>query len=264
MPAMASTPSRWDHASTAPVAADGRRVPEIAQLAAGVPDLATSFAFARDAELRFARLRLRLEERVGIARGETLRIHEVLIRHPGRARVTTIRPDRPSPTNHDIWLGDGETVRIYRSGHRLATTRPARPAPVGLGHRDLPGTARPYVPITALPANSLPETFVHPGGYCQNVLATGACRVSGTGLVAEREAIFVTTDHPRTVEMAGDRPDHRIEIAIDRETGVLLLLIESFGEVVTRHVEAVELSPDAAIPDAAFSVAIPSDASMIY
>ncbi len=264
MPAMASTPSPWDRASTAPVAADGRRVPEIAQLAPGVPDLATLFAFARDAELRFATLRLRLEERVGIARGETLRVHEVLVRHPGRARVTTIRPDRPAPSNHDIWLGDGETVRIYRSGHRLATARPARAALVGLGDRDLPGTARPYVPVTALPANSLPETFVHPGGYCQNVLATGACTVTGTGLVAEREAVFVTADHPRSVEIAGDRPDHRIEIAIDRETGVLLLLVESFGDIVTRRVEAVELTPDAAIPDAAFSVAIPSDASMIY
>jgi hypothetical protein len=264
MPAMASTPSRWDSASTAPVGLDGRRVPAIVQLPPGTPDLATLFSFARDAELRFATLRLRLEEHVGIARGETLRVHEVLVRHPGRARVTTIRPDRPSPTNHDIWLGDGETVRIYRSGHRLATTRPARSTPAGLGDRDLPGTARPYVPVTALPANSLPDTFVHPGGYCQNVLATGACAVTGTGLVAGREAIFVTTDHPRTVEMAGDRPDHRIEIAIDRETGVLLLLVESFGDVVTRRVEAVELSPDAAIPDAAFSVAVPADASMIY
>jgi hypothetical protein len=264
MPAMASTPARWDRASTKPVAADGRRVPEIAQLGPGVPDLATLFAFARDAELRFGTLRLRLEERAGIAAGETLRVHELLLRHVGRARVTTIRPDRPAPTNHDVWLSDGEMVRIYRSWHRLATFRPARRTVVGIDDRGLPGTSRPYTPLTALPANTLPETFVHPGGYCQNVLETGVCAVGGTGIVAGREAIFVSADHPRTVELAGDRPDHRIEIAIDRETGVMLLLVERFGDVVTRHVEATELAPDAAIPDSAFSVAIPEDASLIY
>ena len=264
MPRMASTPVRWDRASTAPVASDGRRVPEIMQLGPDAPDLATLFTFARDAELRFATLRLRLEERVGIARGETLRVHEVLVRHPGRARVTTIRPDRPATTNHDIWLSDGEMVRVYRSWHRLGTFRPVRPTLVGIEDRDLPGSSRPYMPLTALPANSLADTFVHPGGWCQNVLATGVCRVTGTGIVAGREAIFVTVDHPRTVPLVGDRPDHRIEIAVDRETGLLVLLVEWFGDVVTRRVEATELAPDATIPDSAFSVAIPSDASMIY
>jgi outer membrane lipoprotein-sorting protein len=264
MPAMASTPARWDQASAAPVAADGRRTPEIVQLGPDTPDLATLFAFARDAELRFATLRLRLEERVAIAGGETLRVHEVLLRHPGRARVTTIRPDLPTPTNHEIWLGDGETVRIYRSGHRLATSRPVRTAPAGIDGRDLPGPSRPYLPLTALPPNTLADAFIHPGGYCQNVLATGACSVAGTGIVTGREAVFVTADHPRTVEIAGDRPDHRIEVAVDRETGVLLLLVESFGGVVTRHAEATELTPDAAIPDSAFSMAVPADASMIY
>jgi outer membrane lipoprotein-sorting protein len=64
--------------------------------------------------------------------------------------------------------------------------------------------------------------------------------------------------------MAGDRPDHRLHVAFDRETGVLALLVESFGDVVTRRVEATELTPDTSIPDSAFSVAIPADASMIY
>jgi outer membrane lipoprotein-sorting protein len=264
MPAMASTPVRWDRASTAPVAADGRRVPEIVQLGPAVPDLATLFTFARDAELRFGTLRLRLEERVVIARGETLRVHEILVGHPGRARVTTLRPDLGATTNHDIWLSDGEMVRIYRSGHRLGTFRPVRRPVIGIDDRDLPGTSRPYRPLTALPANTLADTFVHPGGYCQNVLATGIGSVAGTGTVAGREVIFVGVDHPRTVELAGDRPDHRIEVAIDRETGILALLTESFGDVVTRRVEATELAPDVAIPDSAFSVAIPVDASMIY
>ncbi len=264
MPAMASTPSPWDRASSTRVAADGGRVPEIAQLGPGVPDLARLFTFARDAELRFATLRLRLEERAWIAGGETLRVHEVLLRHPGAVRVTVLRPDRPGPANHETWLSDGETVRIYRGWHRLATDRPVRRGLVGIAARDLPGTSRPYAPLTALPANSLPDTFVHPGGYCQNVLATGTVAVTGTGTMVGREAIFVTCDHPRTIEMAGDRPDHRLEVAFDRETGLLSLLVESFGGTVTRRVEATELAPDAPIPDSAFTVAIPADAGSIY
>ena len=261
---MASTPGAWDRASLAPVTLDGRRVPEIIQLGPDVTDLATVFAFARDAELRFATLRLRLEERAWISGGETLRVHEVLVRHPGTARVTVVRPDRPATTNHETWLSDGETVRIYRGWHRLATERPVRGRPVGLAAPDLPGASRPYPPLTALPANSLADAFVHPGGYCQNVLATGATAVAGTGIVAGREAIFVTSDHPRTIELAGDRPDHRLQVAFDRETGILSLLVESFGGTVTRRVEATELTPDAVIPESAFAVAVPGDAGSIY
>ncbi len=264
MPAMASTPARWDRASLAPVAGDGRRIPEIVQLGPTIPDLDTLFAFARDAELRIATLRLRVEEHATIAGGESLRIHEVLIRHPGRARVTVLRPDLPAPVNHDVWLSDGATVRAYRAGHRLATLRPARSALVGIDDRDLPGTSRPYLPLTALPPNSLADTFVHPGGYCQNVLATGAGVVAGRAIVAGREAIAVTVRHPRTIELAADRPDHRLEVAFDRETGLLVRLVESFGEIVTRRAEATELAPDAPIPDTAFSIAIPADAATIF
>lgn len=263
MPAMASTPARWDRASLAPVAA-GRRAPEIAQLGPDLPDLATLFTFLRDAELRWESLRLRLEEHALVAGGETIRMHEVLVRHPGLARVTVIHPDRPAPANHDVWLSDGATVRTYRSGHRLATVRPSRPRVVGLDDRDLPGTSRPYVARTSLPPNTLANTFVHPAGYAQNVLATGACTVAGTGEVGGRAVVLVRSDHPRTIELAGDRPDHRLDVAVDRETGVLAFIVESFGDVVTRWVEAVELSPNAPIPDAAFSVAVPGDASLIY
>jgi hypothetical protein len=264
MPAMASTRATWDRASVALVATDGRRVPEVVQLGPEVTDLATLFAFARDAELRFATLRLRLEERAWIAGGETLRVHEVLLRHPGAARVTVVRPDRPATTNHETWLSDGRTVRAYRGWHHLATDRPVRRRLVGIAARDLPGTSRPYPPLTALPANSLADTFVHPGGYCQNVLETGATAVIGTGTVAGREAILVSCDHPRTIELAGDRPDHRLEVAFDRETGLLSRLEESFGGTVTRRVEATELAPDASIPESAFAIAVPADAASIY
>ena len=41
---------------------------------------------------------------------------------------------------------------------------------------------------------TLPDTFVHPAGLCQNVLATGHCEVTGTDVVAGREAIVLVKD----------------------------------------------------------------------
>jgi hypothetical protein len=260
---MPSLPVRWDRAS-AIVARNGLRAPEIPQLEADPPDVATLFTFMRDAELRWERLRLRIEERIRAAENEVLRVHEVLVRHPGLARVTVTRPDLPTPVNHEVWLSDGTTVRTYRAGYRLAATRPVRSALLRLDDAELPGTARPYVPLTALPPNSLADTFIHPGGFAQNVLATGACAVVGTGEVAGRRVVLVRSDRPRSIEVEGDRPDHRFEIAVDRETGVLALLVESFGSAVTRRAEAVELAPNAPLPDAAFDVAVPEDAAEIY
>ena len=259
-----STPRPWSAAAGLTLAVDGARRPEITQLAAGLPDVRTLFTFMRDAELRFETLRMRLEERTWVATGETVRLHELLLRHPGRARVTTIRPEDGTPTNHDVWLSDGDVIRTYRAGHRLGTTRLSRSRVAGLDGSDLPGTSRTYHPRTSLPANSLVETFVHPGGLCQNVLATGACRVVGSELVGGREAIVVESLHPRTIEMAGDRPDHRLSLAIDRETGLVARLEERYGAVLSRLVTATELAPDASIPDGAFALSIPADASLIY
>ncbi len=263
MPRM-STPARWSAAAGLTLAVDGERRPEIAQLAAGLPDLETLFAFMRDAELRFETLRLRLEERTWVATGELVRLHELLLRHPGHARVTTIRPEDGTPANHDVWLSDGEEIRTYRAGHRLGSTRSWRARVAGLDGRDLPGSSRAYHPRTGLPANSLVDTFVHPAGLCQNVLATGVCRVTGSELIAGREAILVESLHPRAIEMAGDRPDHRLSLAVDRETGLVARLEERFGAVPSRLVTATELSPDASIPDSAFSLNIPPGAALIY
>ena len=263
MPRM-STTDRWDAAASLTLTVEGGRRPEIAQLPAGLPTVGMLFAFMRDAELRFETLRLRLEDRSWIATGETLRFHELVLRHPGRARVTTIRPGDGTQSNHDVWLADGDTIRTYQAGHRLGTSRPTRPRVDGLDGRDLPGTSRAYHPRTGLPANSLVETFVHPAGLCQNVLATGACAVTGTELVAGREAILVECLHPRTIEMAGDRPDHRLALAVDRETGLVARLEESYGADRSRLVVATELAPDAPVPDSAFSLSVPADASTIY
>ena len=259
-----STTARWAAAAALPAAIDGARRAEIAQLAGGQPGIETLFTFMRDAELRFETLRLRLEERTWVAGGERVRIHELLLRHPGHVRVTTIHPEEGTPANHDVWLSDGDTIRTYRAGHGLGTSRPSRPQVSGLDGRDLPGSSRAYHARTSLPPNSLVETFVHPAGLCQNVLATGTCHVSGSELVAGREAVVVECLHPRTIEMAGDRPDHRLVLAVDRETGIIARFEELYGTTPSRLVTATELSPDASIPDGAFSLAIPASAAMIY
>ena len=154
---------------------------------------------------------------------------DTVLRHPGEAKVTTTRATDTVRPEYEVWISDGEIVRTYASAHGLGTQRPVRNRPRGLDDPDLPGTSKVYEPVTALPMETLPDTFVHPAGYCQNVLATGRCLVSGTAIVAGREAITLECDHPRTTELPGDRPDFHISIAVDRDTGVILRLVESIG-----------------------------------
>ena len=253
----------WDRAAV-PVATDGRRLPEVASLPSGLPTVPELFDFMRDAELRFATLRMRILERVANARGDDETEIDVTLRHPGDAKVTTSRPGELLGGQYEIWISDGDLVRTYAAAHRLGTQRPARNRPRGLDDRDFPGPSRVYEPVTALPAETLPDTFVHPAGFCQNVLATGRCAVVGTDLVGEREAILLTCDHPRTIEMAGDRPDHRSEIAVDRSTGLILRLVETIGGTATRHAEVVDLTPDASLPPSAFEFVFPTGTTMLY
>ena len=96
------------------------------------------------------------------------------------------------------------------------------------------------------------------------MLATGRCRISGTELVIGREAILVECEHPRTTEIAGDRPDHRLSLAVDRETGVILRLVESIGGVETRRAEVVALAPDAQLQPSALQFVFPTGTTMLY
>jgi hypothetical protein len=139
-----------------------------------------------------------------------------------------------------------------------------RNRPRGLQDRDFPGSARVYEPVTALPMETLPDTFIHPAGYCQNVLATGRCTVIGAEVLAGREAIVLQCDHPRTIEMVGDRPDFRIQIAIDRDTGVILRLVESIGGVTTRAARVTEIAPDAPLAPSTFQFVFPTGTTMLY
>ncbi|MFL5650689.1 MAG: hypothetical protein ACJ77V_04380 [Chloroflexota bacterium] len=254
----------WDRAAVVPAAVDGRRLPEVVALPDTLPTVAELFDFMRDAECRLATLRMRIEERTGTSRGEELMLMDTVLRHPGDARVTTSRPGEGVRGDYEIWISDGDLIRTYSSTHRLGTQRPIRNRPRGLADRDFPGPSKVYEPITPLPAETLPDTFVHPAGYCQNVLSTGRCMVTGTEIVGGREAVLLECDHPRTTELPGDRPDFHISIAVDRETGVILRLVESIGGTVTRDARVVELRPDTSLPPTAFEFVFPTGTTMLY
>ena len=254
----------WDGASRSPVATAGYRRAEVAALSSDLPSLAQLFTFARDAELRFDTLRLQIEERTFGTRGEQRTLIDVMLRHPGEARVTTSDPNRGTKGNYKVWLADGETVRTYSGISRVGTHRPVRRAIRGLESRDLPGSSTVYVPITDLPMETLPETFVHPAGFCQNVLGSGEARIVGTAQQNGREVLVVECDHPRTVEVSADRPDHSLQVWFDRETGVISRLVETIAGQVTRDAIATVLEPDAALPPNAFMFTFPSDARMLY
>jgi hypothetical protein len=258
----------WDRAAAVPARAGERRRPELVALPPeGLPTVAELFTFMRDAELRFETLRLRIEEMTQTARGRHLVAMDLLLRHPGEARVTTTEPHRGTAGNYELWLSDGTMVRTYSAPHKLGTHRPVRHTIRGLegdAARDFPAMSRLYSPLTPLPMETLPDTFVHPAGYCQNVLATGRCWISGTESIGDRPAIIVECDHPRTTEVAADRPDFHIQVAVDRADGVLLRLIETIGGEITRRADAVEYAPGAAIPPAAFEFVFPSDTTMLF
>ncbi len=258
-----ATTRLWDRAA-ALVPADGRRRPEVEALPVGLPSVGQLFDFMRDAELRFATLRLRVEEVSQTSRGEETVATEVALRHPGHAKVTTTREADRGKAEYDIWIGDGDLVRTYASAHKLGTQRPVRNRPRGLGDRDFPGSSRVYEPLTALPMETLPETFIHPAGYCQNVLATGRCTVIGAEVTDGREAIVLQCDHPRTIEMVGDRPDFRIQVAVDRDTGIILRLVESIGGATTREARVTEILPDAPLAPSTFQFVFPTGTTMLY
>ena len=257
----------WDRAGSLPVPASGRARPELVALPADEPDVATLFTFMRDAELRFETLRMRIVETTMATRGEHTVNMDLVLRHVGQAKVTTSEPHRGTAGNYEIWYADGEFVRTYSAPRKLGTERPVREAVRGFEGRearDLPGRSRIYRPLTALPTETLPDTFVHPAGFLQNVIATGACRVTGGGTHLGRETIEVVCDHPRTSEVHFDRPDVRIELSVDRDSGVILRLVESVGGEMTRHAEVTDFGPDAPLPPSAFDFRFPPDARMLF
>jgi len=253
----------WDRAALTVQTGD-RRLPAVASLPATLPSVDELFDFMRDAELRFGTLRMRILEGTSTTRGEDAVQLDIVLRHVGHAKVTTSRPGKVLGHDYEIWVSDGDLVRTYAAAHKLGTQRPIRNRPRGLDDKDFPGMSRVYEPVTALPMETLPDTFVHPAGYCQNVLATGRCLVTGSDLVGGREAILLECDHPRAIEVAADRPDFHISIAVDRQLGVILRLVESIGGEATRHAEVTDLGPDAPLPPTVFDFQFPTGTTMLY
>jgi outer membrane lipoprotein-sorting protein len=258
-----ATAARWERAALVPIRR-GERRPEMMSLPAGLPSVDELFTFMRDAERRFETLKMRIEERTYATRGEQVVTLDVAIRHPGHARVVTTTPGAAAAGSHELWISDGEIVRTYVAVHKLGTSRPIRNRPRGLDPREYPGRSTVYEPITALPMETLAELFVHPAGYCQNVLATGETWISGTDRVAGREAIVLDCDHPRAVESSVDRPDYHVQVTVDRQEGIVTRLVESVGRDVTRVAEVIHLDPDAALPATTFEFEFPEGTTLLY
>jgi len=240
------------------------RPTEMPTLPDRAPDFPTLYTFMREAELRFSSLRMRIaDERTG-AKGQETETTEIWLRHPGMAKVVQTRGDGMD-RDFDIWLSDGETVQTYAARNNVTTRRRAPAPPVGAAtDAGLPFYAQIYLPVTPLPAETLAETFVHPRGFCRNVLATGLTEIVGTGVVAGREVLLLHCDHPRTSHVLTDRPDHWLEVAVDFQTGMILLLAEHIGGGITRRGEVTSVSFDEDIPDSAFSLHISDDTVTLY
>lgn len=232
--------------------------------AATQPELAELFDFMAEAELRFNTLRMRIVDVRMTSNGDEIETHDVWLRHPGHAKVVS---SRGATTEHDYdaWVADGDKVHTYDAKGNVATERHLPKRPVGADAPDLPRFSRIYVPVTTLPAETLADTFVHPRGFCHNVLMTGPVYRRGTQQMANgREAILLRCDHPRTSHVLTDRPDHWLEVGVDLQTGMIVLLAEHVAEAMTRHAEAVSLSLDERIPDEAFTLHISPDTRRIY
>lgn len=233
-------------------------------MADAAPSIEELFGFAREAELRVQTLRMTIEERVVTAKGSDTLVHEIQLKHPGHARVVTRRSVEPLSKDYDIWLSDGQVITAYQAGHKTVSVRKHRARVAGTDDPGLPAFAQQYEPLTALPAGSLADAFIHPHGLFRNVLVTGPLAVVGVQPVADREAIVVRAQHPRAAKVLVDRPDRSIEVGIGREVGFVLLLIERIGETVTRHAEVTTLELDPTVFDSAFELKLPADVRRLY
>src|SRR3954470_10238875 len=239
------------------------RAPEYPTLPETTPALEELFAFMAEAELRFDSLRMRIVDRQVTAHGEEIVTHDVWLRHTGASKVVSTRGN-VSEGDYDVWASDGERVRTFNALGRYATDRRAPRAPVGVVDGDLPRRSRVYAPQTALPAETVADTFVHPNGFCRNVLATGVVYRRGTASIAGREAILLRCDHPRSSHLLLDRPDHWLEVGIDTQTGMLLLLAEHVGDRITRHARGTSGRLDESMPDSTFTIHTSAETRTIY
>ncbi len=233
-------------------------------LADEAPSIEDLFDFAREAESRVQSLRMTIEERVVSAKGADTILHQIQLRHPGHARVTIKRDSEPLTREYDIWVSDGETITSFEASNRRASVRKVRARVAVSDDPTLPAYSRTYEPLTALPAGSLADAFIHPHGLLRNVLVTGPLAVVGVRPVAGREVVVVRAQHPRSAKVLVDRPDRSIDVGIARDSGFVLLLIERIAATVTRHAEVTSLQVDPVLFDSAFELKLPADVRRIY
>jgi hypothetical protein len=233
-------------------------------LADDAPTIEELFLFSREAELRVQSLRMTIVEQSMTARGQEVARHEIQLRHPGQARVTTYRDESPLASDYDVWLTEGLDARVYKAAANVTSRRPLPKGVVGVDAPDLPLFARQRGSLTPLPGGTLADTFIHPHGLFRNVLVTGPLAIVGSQLVGEREAIIVRAEHPRSAKVLVDRPDRSIEVGIDRTTGFLLLLTERIAGETTHHAEVSALEVDPVIHDSAFKLMLPADVRELY
>lgn len=239
--------------------------PRVTPLGPDAPELGDLFVFMREAESRFETLRMRATETIYNAAGQTRATIEVALRHPGFVKVVTQHGDDPLRREYEVWVSDGQVVRTFDARSNRASVRPLRARLLGATDPHLPAFSRVYESRTRLPMESLPETFLHPHGFCRNVLATSDVRLLGaTRLTGGREALLLRALHPRTTQVLTDRPDHWLEVGVDRMLGIILLLVEGIGERVTRHAEVTELALDEPVGDDVFRLYISPDVRTIY
>ena len=242
----------------------GPRLPAVVAPPADAPGFSALFAFMRDAELRFESLRMRIEDRTWTARGEETETLEIWLRHPGRAKVLSRSGGDSQLAGSHVWVADCGHVRTYDARANATTARPVRERPQGITDGGLPSFARVYVPRTMLPMETLADTFVHPHGFCRNVLLTGELTLLGTTRLRDREAWLLRCDHPRRTEVLTDRPERTIDVAVDRLSGLILLLVEHVADTVTRNAAVTDLQLDAPLGDDAFVLHVPEDARALY
>ncbi len=237
----------------------------------GLADVAPLFRFMRIAEQRFDTLRMTIVDRRFGARGDTVGRADVWVRHPGTCRVVVGEmegPSQPGPSQaiYEAWVIDGGAVTHYDADANVVRSRPHLPIPRGADiDHDLPAFGRVYYPLTPLPAGTLADTFVHPHGFCRNVLATG--RLSLPGIVtgaAGREMTLVRCDHPRSAKVLVDRPDRWLLVGADRATGLLLLLEEHMGDEPTRRAEVTALALDEPMGDEIFTLHVSDGVRRLY
>ena len=229
-------------------------------------DVTPLFRLMRDAEQRFDTLRMTiLDQQVG-PRGETVTRSDVWVRHPGSSRVIVGDADGPALAAQHAWVISGDTVTHLDADANVVRSRPHLPIPrVADIDRDLPAFGRVYHPLTPLPAGTLADTFVHPHGFCRNVLATGRLSLAGiaTG-AAGREMTLVRCDHPRSAKVLVDRPDRWLLVAADRATGLVLLLEEHVGDEPTRRAEVTALALDEPMGDEVFTLHVSAGVRRLY